>query len=216
MAFKDLFSKKQSPPVDDKYPKWEAVSKDPALLPDRMLKELQKAMIFIVNDAGKEHAAVAVRADQTEFQTAVTSSTPIRLYVGYYAGQNGDIFSIYPLILDNPSDPMFKETWMSPYEDPEGIENTDPLSAESHKRLKLLFNQKYVWMLFINNQNQILFSRKVPITPSQQITFKNYQKKLGEYQGKHIAKMQYFALLQEYMNVVPMNKLQQEFLALFR
>ena len=216
MSLKNLFSKNQDHPADEKYPKWDQVRKDPAFLPERMLNELQKAMIFIVNEKGSEHAAVIVRADKSEFQTPVTASTPMRLYVGFYAGRSGDIFSVYPLVLDNPREPAFKETWMSPYEDDEGLEKTDPLSAESRKRLKLLFNQTYTWMLFVNSHNQIIFDRKVKFTPNQLKTFKQYSKKLDHYQGMHISKMQYFALLQEYMNSVPMGKLLSEFLTLFR
>jgi len=105
---------------------------------------------------------------------------------------------------------------MNPYEDDEGIEKTDPLSAESRKRLQLLFSQKYTWMLFVNNRDQIIFDRKVKFTPGQIKAFKQYSKKLDEYQGKRISKMAYFALLQEYMNTVPMGKLRNEFLELFR
>ena len=216
MRLKDLLSKRSVEPADEKYPKWDLVRKDPAYLPDRMLNELQKAMIFIVNENGKEHAAVIVRADKSEFQTPVTPSTPIRLYVGFYSGSAGDIFSVYPLVLDNPQDPMFKETWMSPYEDREDLEATDPLSMESTKRLHLLFNQKYTWMLFVDSRDQIILDRKVKFTPQQINTFKNYDRKLENYRGKSLPKMQYFALLQEYLNSVPMGKLQSEFLALFR
>ncbi len=216
MRIKDLFSGKDEPPADSKYPKWEQVKSDPSHLTDRMLMELQKAMVFIVNEKGKEHAAVAVRADKSEFQTPVTDSTPIRLYVGFYSGRNGDIFSIYPLVLDNPREPAFKETWIKPYEDDEGVEQSDPLSAESRKRLQLLLNQTYTQMVFINNQDQIIFTRQVPFTPNQQKLFKLYSKRLAELQGKHLPKMQYFSLIQEYMNSVPMGKLLGEFLALFK
>jgi hypothetical protein len=211
-----LFTKKSDQETTGKYPDWNEVRKDPAFLPDRMLNELQKAMIFIVMEKGKEHAAVIVRADKSEFQKPVTSSTPIRLYIGFYSGRYGDIFSVYPLVLDNPRDPAFKETWIKPYEDNEGIQETDPLSAESRKRLKLLFSQKYTWMLFINNRNQIIFDRKVKFTPSQLQTFKQYNQKLAQYKGKKMSKMVYISLLQEYLNTVPMAKLRNEFLKLFR
>ncbi len=216
MPISDLFSKNSDQSSTSKYPDWNRVRKNPSHLPERMLKELQKAMIFIVKEKGKEHAAVIVRAEKSEFQKPVTASTPMRLHVGFYSGRSGDIFSVYPLVLDNPRDPAFKETWMSPYEDAEGIEKTDPLSAESRKRLKLLFNQKYAWMLFVNNRDQIILDRKVKFTPGQIRTFKQYGKKLDQYQGKRISKTAYFALLQEYLNTVSMGKLHNEFLALFR
>lgn len=216
MPLKDLFSKKSGGTSSSKYPDWERVRKDPSQLPDRMLKELQKAMIFIVNEKGKEHAAVVVRADKSEFQKPVTDATPIRLHVGFFHGRYGDIFSIYPLVLDNPNDPAFKETWMSPYEDAPGIEQTDPLSAEKRKRLHLLFNQKYTQMLFVDNRDQIIFDRKVQFTPAQIKTFKGYDKDLDKYSGKQISKTQYFALLQEYLNSVPTERLRREFLTLFR
>jgi len=216
MPISDFFSKKPKQSSGGKYPEWNQVRKNPSHLPERMLKELQKAMIFIVNEKGKEHAAVIVRAEKSEFQKPVTASTPMRLYVGFYSGKFADIFSIYPLVLDNPRDPAFKETWMSPYEDNEGIEKTDPLSAESRKRLRLLFNQKYTWMLFVNKNNQIIFDRKVKFTPGQTRTFQQYSKKLDQYQGKHVSKIEYLSLLQKYLNSVPMGKLRNEFLGLFR
>jgi len=216
MPISDFFTKKPKQASGGKYPDWDQVRKNPSHLPERMLKELQKAMIFIVNEKGKEHAAVIVRAEKSEFQKPVTPSTPMRLYVGFYSGRSADVFSVYPLVLDNPRDPAFKETWMSPYEDAEGIEETDPLSSESRKRLRLLFNQKYTWLLFVNNKDQIIFDRKVNFTSDQIRTFKQYSKKLDQYQGKRISKMVYFALLQEYMNSVPMGKLRNDFLGLFR
>ena len=169
-----------------------------------------------MTEKGKEHAAVIVRANKSEFQKPVTDATPIRLYVGFYHGRYGDIFSVYPLVLDNPSDPASKETWMSPYEDPPGIEQSDPLSAEKRKRLHLLFNQKYTQMLFVNNRDEIIFDRKVQFTPGQIKIFKGYSKDLDKYRGKQISKTQYFALLQEYLNAVSMDKLRREFLSLFR
>ena len=216
MPISDLFSRKPKQASDGKYTDWDQVRKNPSHLPERMLLELQKAMIFIVTEKGKEHAAVIVRAEKSEFQTSVTAATPMRLYVGFYSGRSADVFSVYPLVLDNPRDPAFKETWMSPYEDAEGLEKTDPLSAESRKRLRLLFNQKYTWMLFVNNKDQIIFDRKVNFTYDQMRTFKQYTKKLDQYQGKRISKVAYFALLQEYMNSVPMGKLRNGFLGLFR
>ena len=216
MSLKNLFAKKPTQPADSKYPKWDQVSKDLSFLPKRMLGELQKAMLFIVNEDGNERAAVIIRADNSEFNKPITSSTPVRLHIGFYAGRTGDVFSVYPLVLDNPNEPFFKETWINPYDDAPGIETTDPLSMESRKKLQLLFNQPYIWMLFVDNRDQVNFIRKVNFTPQQVKSFKQYNKKLAGYQGKQLAKPQYFALLQEYMNSVPMQKLHNEFMALFR
>jgi hypothetical protein len=71
-------------------------------------------------------------------------------------------------------------------------------------------------MLFVNNRDEIIFDRKVQFTPAQIRTFKGYKKDLDKYRGKQISKTHYVALLQEYLNVVSVDKLRREFLALFR
>lgn len=198
------------------YPQWEQVKKDPHALPPRMLSELQKAMVFIVCENGQEQAVVIARADRGEFQTTVTNSTPMRLCVDFYAGRNGDVFGIYPLVLDNASDPAFKETWLSPYDDRPEFQTSDPLSAEQRKRLHLLLNQRAVWMIFIDYRDQYLWVRRVEFTPQQIQKFQEYAHKLNDYRGKTTQKTQYFALLQEYMNAVPLETLRRQFVQLFR
>jgi hypothetical protein len=199
-----------------KYPDWAKVKGDLSHLPEGLLSELQKAMIFIVVEDGKEHAAVIVRADRSEFHSPVTSSTPMRLHIDFYSGRQGDIFSIYPLVMDDPKDPAFKETWLHPYDDRADVETTEPLLAEARKRLRLLLTQKYAWMIFVDGQDQVLLVRKVNYTSQQIKTFQKYNGKLDSYEGKTIAKIQYFALLQEYLNTVPLATLQRQFLQLFK
>jgi HEAT repeat protein len=198
------------------YPQWEKVKTDPASLPKRMLSELQKAMVFIVCEDGVEQAAVIARADRSEFHSVVTDSTPMRLHIDFFTGRGGALFGIYPLVMDDPTDPAFKETWMNPYDDLPEFGTIDPLSAEQRKRLQLLLSQQYVWMIFINHNNQYLWVRKVAYTSQQLKVFQEYSKKLDQYTGRTIEKTQYFNLLQEYMNAVSTETLQRDFVQLFK
>lgn len=202
-------------PVDSKYPDWENVKKDLSFLPKGLLNELQKAMVFIVSEGGIERAVVIIRAEKSEFRKPVTSTTPIRLHIDFYSGRNGDVFGIYPVILDDPKDPAFKETWLYAYDDRSDIEKSEPLFAEQRKRLQLLLAQKSVWTIFVNHLNEILWIRQVLYTNKQMKTFEAYTKKLDRYIGKTIEKMKYFALLQEYLNAVPTETLRRQFLQLF-
>ena len=65
-------------------------------------------MVFIVCEKGVEHAAVIARADRSEFHSVVTTSTPMRLHIDFYAGRGGDLFGIYPLVMDDPTDPAIQ------------------------------------------------------------------------------------------------------------
>ena len=204
-----------SPDAQGNYPDWTRVKEDLSYLPEGLLIQLRKAMVFIVLEDGKEHAAVIVRADTSEFKTTVTPSTPIRMHIDFYSGRNGDIFSLYPTVLDNPNKPFFSETWLRPYDDPADNKTTDPLSAESRKRLRLLLNQRYVWTIFVDNNDQIILVCKVNYTDRQIKNFKEYNKKLDNYAGRTITNMQYFALIQEYLNAVPIENLHKQWLQLF-
>ena len=199
-----------------KYPDWVKVREDLSHLPAGLLHQLQKAMVFIVLEDGEERAAVIARADKSEFQGSITSSTPMRLHIDFYSSRQGDVFGIYPLVFDNPGDPAFKETWLHAYDDPADIERTDPLAAETRKRMRLLLNQKYVWMIFVDNHDQILWVRKVDYTSRQIRVFQDYIRKIDGCAGKMMPKMQYFALINEYLNAVPMDTLQKQFLQLGR
>lgn len=118
--------------------------------------------------------------------------------------------------MDDPKDPAFKETWLHPYDNRADVEAIEPFLSEARKRLRLLLTQKYVWMIFVDGRDQILWVRKVNYTSQQIKIFQKYNGKLDSYEGKTISKMQYFALLQEYLNTVPLETLQRQFLQLFK
>lgn len=198
------------------YPQWEKVKTDPASLPDLMLRELQKAMVFIVCEKGVEHAVVIARTDRSEIHSVVTTSTPMRLHINFYAGRCGDLFGIYPLVMDDPTDPAAKETWLNPYDDSPKLAASDPLFAEQRKRLQLLLSQRYVWMIFIDHNDQYLWVRKVEYTSQQLKVFQGYSKKLDQYTGKTIEKTQYVNLQHEYMDAVSVETLQRDFVQLFK
>lgn len=204
------------PPLPDKYPEWEKVKTDLSFLPKRMLQELQKAMAFIVTENNEERVVVIVRAKKNEFRVPVSPKTPMRLCIDFYSGRLGDIYSLYPLVLDDQKDPFFKETWLRPYDDLPDMAIRDPLSTESRKKLSLLLNQTFVWMIFVDFSDTILWARKVDFTKNQIKKNKEYATKLDRYIGKTLLNMQGIALLQEYMKAVPMAVLQSQFQQLFK
>ena len=110
----------------------------------------------------------------------------------------------------------FKETWLNPYDDRPELATSEPLFAEQRKRLQLLLSQLYVWMIFIDHNDQYLWVRKVEYTSQQLKVFQGYSKKLDQYTGKTIEKTQYFNLLQEYLNAVSLETLQRDFVQLFK
>jgi hypothetical protein len=202
--------------VPCEYPDWEGVRKDLSHLPKGLLSQLRKAMVFVVCEDGKEHAAVIARAESSEFQSVVTSSTPMRLHIDFYSGRLGDVFGVYPLVLDNQNDPAFKETWLLPYDDEPDVRAKDPLSAESRKRLRLLLRQQYAWLIFVDGHDRILWVRRVGFTGEQLKSFKKYDGTLDRYAGKTLGQGRHIPLLTEYLNAVSTDALRRQFLELFR
>ena len=196
------------------YPDWEEVRQDLAQLPEGLLGQLAKAMVFIVREDGRERAAVIVRIDPSELHAEVTPSTPMRMHLDFYEGSIGDVFGVYPLVLDGDR-PAFKETWLHPYDDAPEVQSTDPLAAGSRRRLRLLLRQQYAWTIFVNWKDEILWVRKVEFTAEQVQSFRKYDATLDHYVGKQLGKMHYFTLLQEYLDAVTTEDLNAKFRRLF-
>jgi hypothetical protein len=209
----DLDPQTTRPHTASKYPDWAKLREDLYHLPEGFLDVLRNAMVIITLEAGQERAVVVTRADESETQTQVLDTAPVRCHVEFFSGRNGDIFGIYPLVFDNPQEPYFKETWLSPYDQTE-VDAADPHSLESRKRLRLLLTQTDTWIIFVDKRDQILRVRKADYTQQQKQKFHAYNSRLDRYAGKTIEKMTYFALIQEYLNTIPMAALQREFLQL--
>lgn len=194
--------------------KWQEVSEDLSLLDPLILTQLKKTICFLVEDQGVPHAALIVRAPSGEFRGAVGSQTPMRLHVDFYEGRHSDVFAIYPIIYDDPADPFFKETWLSPYG--KSIGPPDPLAEGSRERLRLLLTQGYVRTLVIDENDRLTMVRTIRYTDAQKARFRRLADRLDAYAGETITVETYIEGLRDYLNAVPAAELRSEFVALLK
>ena len=198
--------------ITGNYPDWNNVRSDLSQLHPLLLKKLKKAMCFIVTEGAKEHTAIIVRASLSEFRRPVNNETPIRLHVDFYAGKEADLFAVYPVIYDDPRDPFFKETWLSPYDEVKGP--PDPLSKEHRKMLRLLLKQDYAQTIVVDEKDKVMMVRKIIFTLEQKKTFERLVHKLNDYSGKTVSLNQFLSAVIEYLNKVPLSKLTRAFVSL--
>jgi len=197
------------------YPEWEQLINDLSLLHPLMLQALRTTMCFIVLDERRSCAATIVRIPSSEFPNTI-ATTPMRLHIGLGRTQYADLFFFYTVVADE-KDLWWAETWIYPYDDEAiGPAADDPLSKESRKKLNLLLNQRYSYVLIIDENNRLRCARKIPFTKTQRNEFPKLAELLKGYEGKRISLVQAKSALEAYLATISKPQLQQQFELLLR
>jgi DNA-directed RNA polymerase subunit RPC12/RpoP len=192
------------------YPEWAKVKNDLSLLHPMILKQLRTTMCFIVLDDGKPHAATILRLPSSEFPNTI-QTTPMRLYVGLCRATSADLFFFYPVAADEKN-LWWTETWIYPYDDePIGPAPDDPLAKEARKRLTLLLNQEFSYVLIVDEYDRLRCARRIPFTKSQRQGFPALAGALKEYEGKRISLAQAKDSMDEYLAEISKPQLLQQF-----
>jgi hypothetical protein len=215
--FKNFFKQPHETDKQQHYPEWSQVKSDLSLLPSMMLKQLRTTMCFIVLNKGKPHAATIVRLASSEFPNTI-ETTLMRLYVGLCRcrATNVDLFFFYPIIADEKS-LWFAETWIYPYDDEViGPAPDDPLAKEARKKLALLLNQEFSYVIIVDEHDRLRCARRISFTKSQRQGFPALAKILKEYEGKRISLVQAKNAMDEYLAEIDKPRLLAQFELLLR
>jgi hypothetical protein len=213
----NLFKQPHEGDQQQRYPEWSQVKSDLSLLNPIMLKQLRTTMCFIVLDKGKPLAATIVRLPSSEFPDTIETSL-MRLYVGLCRcrATKVDLFFFYPVIADEKS-LWFAETWIYPYDDEVvGPAPDDSLAKEARKRLALLFNQEFSYVIIVDEYNKLRCARRIPFTKSQREGFPTLARMLKEYEGKRISLIQAKNAMNEYLTEIDKTRLLAQFELLLR
>lgn len=191
------------------YPEWEQPTDDLNLLHPLMLKMLRTIMCFIVLNEGKPCAATIVRIPSSEFPNTI-ATTPMRLHIGLCRTKYVDLFFFYPVVADE-KDLWWTEGLIYPYDD-EVIHPTpdDPLSKESRKKLNLLLNQKFSYVLIVDENNKLRCARKIPFTKTQRNEFPKLAELLKGYEGKRISLVEAKSAMDDYTATISRSQIQQQ------
>jgi tetratricopeptide (TPR) repeat protein len=196
-------------PDIEKYPSLSEVQVDPNKVHPTLLSKLQTCMAVLVRKNGTPRTAIIVRAASHELQRPLSSSIKLGLHIECQKIRGHDVYAIYPLIYDIPSNPFFKETWLFPYDVVGGPE--DLLSSMGWRKLFYLLTQDSVDIIVVNEADKVVLTRCVEYPQDKKVEFLALSKKLPSYCGKQLDHLECFRIIKSYLRDVDIQDVKRRF-----
>jgi hypothetical protein len=214
------FGRKVIPTISDPdvahYPKIEDARRDPRILRADLYTYLQRSDLFLVRKGENPATAIVVRCPSHHLKTPLTASPPVGIHIECHKFQDREMFGVYPLVWDNPSQPWFAEHTECPYDliGANDEELSNPIiHGYSWRKLFYLLIQTETELLFLDENHRLVSTRTAKLRPGQERTFETLLLTLRACSGRQISKPDEIQLHVLY-NKVDIREVQRHFPAM--